>query len=108
MAKLTNSLPTNLVQLFSVKGVGQKKLEKFGDEILDIIIAYCTEKNLPVAEPEIKPFKRTTKVVVDSKRISFELLQKGKPLKKLPEKEVWLSPPSRVTSHGLLAMVNLM
>jgi GTPase SAR1 family protein len=83
MAKLANSLPTSMVQLFSVKGVGQKKLEKFGDEILDIIIAYCTEKNLPVAAPEIKEFRKTTKVVMDSKRISFELFESGRTIEEI-------------------------
>ncbi len=61
MAKLANELPTTLVQLFSVKGLGHKKLEKFGEELLDIIIAYCVEKNLPVAEPQLKLSKKTAK-----------------------------------------------
>ncbi len=43
--KIANNLPTNAVQLFSLKGIGHSKLEKFGDEILDIIIAYCVDKN---------------------------------------------------------------
>jgi len=97
MAKLTNSLPTNLVQLFSVKGVGQKKLEKFGDEILDIIIAYCTEKNLPVAEPEIKSLKKTSKTKVDSKRISFELLQTGKTIGEIASERSMA--PSTIEGH---------
>jgi nucleoside-triphosphatase THEP1 len=78
MAKLANSLPTTLVQLFSVKGVGQMKLEKFGEEILDIIIAYCTEKQLPVAAPVLKFSKKADQVRMDSKRISFELFESGK------------------------------
>lgn len=78
MAKLANNLPTTLVQLFSVKGVGQKKLEKFGEEILDIIIAYCNEKYLPVAVTELKLSKKTDEVRMDSKRISFELFNSGK------------------------------
>lgn len=83
MAKIANSLPTNLVQLFSVKGVGQRKLEKFGDEILDIIIAYSTEKGLPVSTPELRQFKRTPKVVVNSKRISLELFESGKSIEEI-------------------------
>lgn len=83
MAKIANSLPTNLVQLFSVKGVGQRKLEKFGDEILDIIIAYHTEKGLPVSKPELSQIKRTPKVVVNSKRISLELFESGKSIEEI-------------------------
>ncbi len=78
MAKLANELPTTLVQLFSVKGLGHKKLEKFGAELLDIIIAYCVEKNLPVAEPQLKLSKKTAKITVDSKSISLQLFEMGK------------------------------
>lgn len=78
MANLANNLPTTMVQLFSLKGIGHKKLEKYGDEILDIIIAYCVDKNLPVKQQEEKVFRKTPKVVVDSKRISLELFENGK------------------------------
>ena len=83
MANLANSLPTTLIQLFSLKGIGHRKLEKFGDEILDIIIAYCVEKNLPVTRQEEKIFRKTPKVVVDSKRISFELFENGKSVEEI-------------------------
>lgn len=83
MATLANSLPTSLIQLFSLKGIGHRKLEKFGTEILDIIIAYCVEKNLPVIRPEEKVFRKTPNVVVDSKRISFELFESGKTIEEI-------------------------
>jgi ribonuclease D len=78
MAKLANNLPTTLVQLFSVKGVGHKKLEKFGEEILDIVVAYCNEKKLPISAPELHHSKKTSKIIVDSKRVSYELFEAGK------------------------------
>ncbi|MBM3436857.1 MAG: helicase, partial [Bacteroidetes bacterium] len=83
MAKISNEVPTTLVSLFSVKGVGQKKLQMHGGEILDIIIRYCKEKNLPVAEPEIKLSKETSDGNMDSKGISFELFKAGKSLQEI-------------------------
>jgi nucleoside-triphosphatase THEP1 len=83
IAKLANDLPTSHVQLFSIKGLGQKKLQNFGQEILDIIIAYCVEKNLPVSSLEIDLSKRTTKIKLDSKRISFEIFESGKTIEEI-------------------------
>jgi hypothetical protein len=83
MAKIADHLPTSLVQLFSVKGVGKQKLEKYGSEILKIITGYCEDKGLPIAEPEIKLPNEPTGVRMDSKRISFELFKTGKSLKEI-------------------------
>jgi tRNA uridine 5-carbamoylmethylation protein Kti12 len=83
MAKIADHLPTSLVQLFSVKGVGKQNLEKYGSEILKIITGYCEDKGLPIAEPEIKLPNEPTGVRMDSKRISFELFKTGKSLKEI-------------------------
>ena len=42
--------PTNKEAFLSVSGVGQHKLEKYGDAFLDEIQRFCSEKNLPVSE----------------------------------------------------------
>jgi hypothetical protein len=51
MVTLANFKPQSLRALNLVKGMGKKKSEKFGEELLDIIISYCkTEKIEPPVE----------------------------------------------------------
>jgi len=60
-----------------------RRLSSSGQEILDIIIAYCVDKNLPVSTLEIDLTKKTSKIIVDSKRISFELFESGKTIEEI-------------------------
>ena len=41
MVTLANFIPQSLPALKLVKGMGKKKSEKFGEELLEIIISYC-------------------------------------------------------------------
>ena len=51
MVALANCMPQSLPALKLVKGMGKKKSGKFGEELLDIIISYCTKENIyPSAE----------------------------------------------------------
>jgi GTPase SAR1 family protein len=83
MAKISNEIPTTMVKLFSVKGLGQKKLQKYGSEILKIIVDYCHEKKIPVDDPEISLSGEATGVRMDSKRISFELFESGRTISEI-------------------------
>ena len=51
MVTLANFMPQSMPALKLVKGMGKKKSEKFGEELLDIIISYCKKENIePPAE----------------------------------------------------------
>ena len=51
MVTLANFVPQSLPALKMVKGMGVKKSEKFGEEILEIIISYCKKEKIePPAE----------------------------------------------------------
>ena len=71
MVTLANFVPQSPRALKLVKGMGTKKSEKYGEELLDIIISYCTKENIePPAEPvdeKINP----KKIKADTKKISF-------------------------------------
>jgi len=43
---LANFVPQSLRDLKQVKGMGTKKSEKYGEELLDIIISYCRKENI--------------------------------------------------------------
>ena len=77
MRELSAKLPVTNQSLKKIKGLGKKKLQLFGRDLLKIIISYCKEKNIEIntfEEPEIIsdiPKK-------SSKEISFELWKAGK------------------------------
>ncbi|MFC0604782.1 helix-turn-helix domain-containing protein [Winogradskyella pulchriflava] len=72
-------LPTTKLELKAIHGMGKTRIEKYGSEILNVIINYCNENdietsnNLAVFE-ELKPKKQKR----DTKKISLELFKSGK------------------------------
>ena len=84
MRALAEGLPSTTAALKSIHGMGKKKVEQFGEEILNIISAYCREKGItppPLMEPEKekKPPKKHTR------QISFELWESGKSIPEIAE-----------------------
>ncbi len=81
MREISNKLPVTLPALKAVKGMGKKKLELYGSELLEIVTDYCDENDFqpePYIEPEITPKKPT-------KQISFEMWQEGMSVQKIAE-----------------------
>jgi len=82
MRELSAKLPVTKQELKAINGMGKKKLEMFGDDLLEMIILYCKENNIEYdtyEEPEISikvPKKR-------SKQISFELWKAGKTIENI-------------------------
>ena len=80
MRELSAKLPATTQGLKAINGLGKKKLEKFGSDLLEMIISYREENNIETVtyeEPEITnkaPEKNT-------KQISFELWEAGKTIK---------------------------
>ena len=78
MVTLASFVPQTLPALRLVKGMGKKKTEKFGEELLEIIVTYCKEVNIePDADsPAEKEIPK--KIKADTKKISFDLFMEGK------------------------------
>ncbi|HLP72935.1 MAG TPA: helix-turn-helix domain-containing protein [Bacteroidales bacterium] len=86
METLAIIMPRSLSALKRVKGMGKRKSEKFGDEIVDIIAAYCREEN--VEPPDVEPVKRERKpkkVKGDSRKESLDLLKQGRTISQIAE-----------------------
>jgi hypothetical protein len=78
MVTLANFMPRSMRALKSIKGMGPKKSERFGEEILEIIISYCKKENVEPAV-EISTEKRIPKKTKeDTKKLSFDLFMAGK------------------------------
>ena len=91
MQELSEKLPVTPAALKTIKGIGKKKLVLFGDELLQVIMDFCEEKEfagLALDEPEPEEKKPKT----DSKLISFELWKSGKSIAEIAkEREFALS-----------------
>ena len=82
MRDLSNKLPLTLPALKTIKGLGKKKIELFGSELLEIISDYCDEMNF-VPEPIFIPEKKSKKPKIPTRKISFEMWQEGKTIEEI-------------------------
>ncbi|MBL7103832.1 MAG: helix-turn-helix domain-containing protein [Bacteroidales bacterium] len=82
MRELSARLPATTQELKAINGLGKKKIEMFGSDLLEMIIFYRKENNIQTVtfkEPEI-----TVKVPErSSKRISVELWKAGKTIEEI-------------------------
>jgi hypothetical protein len=79
---IADNLPTSTKELLKINGVGKKKVEQYGEVLIDMVKEYMVENNIPLPEPELeiaedKPKKK--KRPAGGKRTeSFQLFQAGK------------------------------
>jgi len=91
--ELTKQLPTSLPELKTIKGLGKRKIEAFGESIISIISAYCENNKIEKPFIEIKSALRQTQnskknkkekaKKIDTKRLSFELFKSGKTIREI-------------------------
>jgi GTPase SAR1 family protein len=84
LLELANTLPQSEAALQKIKGMGRKKSQKFGDELLEIIISYCKMEdiNLPEESNENNPPKKKKE---DSKKITLDHFNQGKTISQIAE-----------------------
>jgi len=87
LVQLAVTLPANLAALTGIKGIGQKSVEKYGTELLELVTAYreahgIEEVTLPepragtAPTPEPGSVKKA-KVTGHTRQVSFDLLESG-------------------------------
>lgn len=81
-------LPTTKLQLIEINGFGKVRVEKYGDEIIDIIKEYC-EENDPKTK-EIEPTDVSGSALEISKKpptklISLEMFRSGKSIEEIAQ-----------------------
>ena len=83
MINLVNLLPCSLPALKTIKGIGGKKITRFGSEIISIILAFCNEKNLASNLPVDIPETGLKKIKEDTRQISFNLWRSGNSIEEI-------------------------
>ena len=88
LIELVNRLPASSSDLKKIKGLGKRKIQQWGDEILEVIAEYKTDHNLETPK-EIKPSKdvelpaANKKEKGNSQQTSLELLKAGKTVEEI-------------------------
>ena len=68
--------------------MGTKKSEKYGEELLDIIISYCTKENIEPPDVILTEKKIAKKVKEETKKISYDLFREGKTIAQIAEERM--------------------
>jgi hypothetical protein len=85
MVTLANFMPQSLPALNLVKGMGKKKSEKFGEELLNIIISYCKLEKIEPPVETLSEKKIPIKIKEETKKISYDLFKEGKAISQIAE-----------------------
>lgn len=83
--EMVEFMPTTTQHLLAIKGIGKKKAEDYGDEIINIIKEYCEENNI---SPEVdifetRPPKKPRAKKGATHKISFDLFKSGKSIQEI-------------------------
>ena len=92
---LASEIPTNNNSLKNISGIGKKRIQQFGRELLDLIIAWSIEHDMdiPVEQEEEEEVSRKP-AKGDSRRITLELFRSGK-------------SPSKIAAERQLALTTI-
>lgn len=89
---LSTYLPQNKKELSLIKGFGKAKVEKYGDDIIDIITDYSEKYGLesnmdhnPENEKKEVRQKKITVPKIDTKKLSYDLYKEGKSIGAIAE-----------------------
>ncbi len=83
MAALVTFLPQSPEALANVKGMGKKKSEQFGPELLEIIQAYCIENKIESSSIPLPAERHVAKEKKDTRLLSFNLYKEGKTVEQI-------------------------
>jgi hypothetical protein len=90
LIQIAVGLPDNAVDLIKINGVGKKTLEKYGEELLALVVAYRNEHGIDsvmLPEPKAVPGKTTSPKnpapPADTKQISIDMFNKGWPIDRI-------------------------
>ncbi|HEY9113964.1 MAG TPA: helix-turn-helix domain-containing protein, partial [Bacteroidales bacterium] len=96
MRALSNHVPATMKELKLIHGFGKKKIESFGEEILELITNFKSENKVVSTTPKTAP-KPEKKTKENSAKISFEFFKELKDISKVAEKRAMA--PSTISGH---------
>lgn len=98
LIEMVNYLPTDARSLQFINGMGAKKIEQFGADIVQMIQYYCDENNIEKGEIPLKANPKKPKgPKIDSKKASFVLFKSGKTIAEIAQERGFAA--STIESH---------
>lgn len=85
LLELSNKLPRTEASVKRVKGIGRKKAQIYGEELLEIITAYCEMENIAIPEADDSEEKPVKKKKPDTKKITLDLFRQGRSISQIAE-----------------------
>lgn len=82
--ELCSKIPSNKKTLNEIKGFGKKKMEYFGDELLEVLNDFRGDNKMEILPPE-DPVEKPKKPKIDTKRVSYDLWKSGKNISEIAE-----------------------
>ena len=83
MAALVTFLPQSPKDLAKVKGMGKKKSEQFGSELLELIQTYCIVNKIEFSSIPLQAERPAAKQKKDTRLFSFNLYKEGKTVEQI-------------------------
>ena len=82
LLQIAETLPATLEALLTIKGIGKRTAEKYGESITAIVREYCRAHNIEPQQRAPQP-RVANKTEPDTRRISYELYLQGKSIKEI-------------------------
>ena len=79
--ELIQALPSNLLELEGIKGLGKTRIKQYGQQIIEIITNYCENNEVERQAMEISFTEK--KIKIDTKKISLDLFKSGKTISEI-------------------------
>ncbi|WP_298903096.1 helix-turn-helix domain-containing protein [uncultured Psychroserpens sp.] len=84
--EMCENLPTNKMELNAVNGMGKVRVEKYGNDILKVIRAYCEDHNIETSvDLEIFEKPKSKRKKGDTKKESLALFKLGKSIESIAD-----------------------
>ena len=84
LIEMVNYLPTDSFSLQLINGLGKRKIEQFGVDIVQLIQNYCDENEIDKGEIPLKEdSKKKKEPKPDTKKVSLEIFQSGKTIEQI-------------------------
>ncbi|MHC1702627.1 MAG: helix-turn-helix domain-containing protein [Tenuifilaceae bacterium] len=80
---LVSKLPYSLEELKTIKGLGKKKIQQFGEELISMIYEYRIDNSIESPKVEIGQIATIKPEKVNSKEVSFKLFKSGKSIEEI-------------------------
>ncbi|MEK5521221.1 DNA helicase RecQ [Heyndrickxia sporothermodurans] len=89
LKEMSAKLPTSKNELLQIKGVGERKLEQYGDAFITVITSYCEENGIAVEKHDHFIMARSETAKDDKEKshhITFSFLQQGLTIEEIAAK----------------------